>query len=312
MTHARDERRYSRSMRSVRRLSCLAGVAFAVPALALSGASLAHTPAVPTENRLNLWALDLTGVALLLLLALVYALGQARLKGRSRADHTAGGAFFWGGWAALLLALTPPIDTLSGVSFAVHMTQHEIMMLIAAPLLVMSRPLGTLLWGSPRFVATIISSRALREAGAWLTAPLVAWIAHAIVLWGWHVPAAFEASLRSTPVHWLQHASFFTAAVIYWWSVFAGPRAERRGIALLSVFTTAVHTTVLGTLLTFSTALWYPTYGRVERPWALSAIEDQQLGGLIMWVPGGMVFLVAGLALAALWLKESEVRAARG
>jgi cytochrome c oxidase assembly factor CtaG len=282
-----------------------------LPALAFSGASLAHTPGAPGDDRLSLWTLDLAGVALLLLLALVYALGQTRLRRRSHADRFAGATFFWAGWAALVLALTPPIDTLSGVSFAVHMTQHEIMMLVAAPLLVISRPLGTLLWGAP-VVATIVSSRPLRQAGAWFTAPLVAWITHAIVLWGWHVPAAFEASLRSTPVHWLQHASFFAAAAIYWWSVFAGPRAERRGIALLSVFTTAVHTTVLGTLLTFSTTLWYPTYGRVERPWALTAIEDQQLGGLIMWVPGGMVFLVVGLALAALWLKESEVRAARG
>jgi cytochrome c oxidase assembly factor CtaG len=285
---------------------------FAVPALALSGASLAHTPATPAEDHLDLWALDLAGVALLLSLAMVYALGQARLRSRSRADHTAGAAFFWGGWAALVLALTPPIDTLSGVSFAVHMTQHEIMMLVAAPLLVISRPLGTLLWGSPRFVASIMSTRALREAGAWFTAPLVAWITHAVVLWGWHVPALFEASLRSTLVHWLQHASFFAAAAIYWWSLFGSARAERRGIALLSVFTTAVHTTVLGTLLTFSTTVWYPTYARVDRPWVLTAIEDQQLGGLIMWVPGGMVFLVAGLALAALWLKESEVRALRG
>jgi cytochrome c oxidase assembly factor CtaG len=119
--------------------------------------------------------------------------------------------------------------------------------------------------------------------------------------------------LRSEPVHWLQHVSFFLAAVIFWWSVFAGGRSgERRGIALLSVFTTALHTTVLGVLLTFSTKIWYPTYGMATNRWELSPIEDQQLGGLIMWVPGGMVFLAAGLALAALWLKESGMRAARG
>jgi putative membrane protein len=78
------------------------------------------------------------------------------------------------------------------------------------------------------------------------------------------------------------------------------------------VFTTAVHTTVLGALLTFSATIWYPTYAASASPWGLSPIEDQQLGGLIMWVPGGMVFLAAGIALAALWLKDSEIRAARG
>lgn len=129
---------------------------------------------------------------------------------------------------------------------------------------------------------------------------------------GWHVPAAFEAGLKSEPLHWLQHVSFFTASVIFWWSIFAGGRSgEKRGVALLSVFTTAVHTTVLGVLLTFSTRLWYPTYAGAANPWALSAIEDQQLGGLVMWVPGGMVFLAAGIALTALWLKEAELRAAR-
>ena len=214
---------------------------------------------------------------------------------------------------ALAVALGPPLEALTPVSFAAHMTQHEIMMLAAAPLLVMARPLGTLLWGLPQAFTRVVKAPAVRSAAAWLSAPLVAWLTHAAVLWGWHVPAAFEAGLQSEPVHWLQHVSFFAAAVIFWWSVFAGGRSgERRGIALLSVFTTAVHTTVLGVLLTFSTKIWYPTYAAAASPWGLSAIEDQQLGGLIMWVPGGMVFLAAGLGLAALWLKESEMRATRG
>ena len=298
-------------MRVARRFSRFARSLLAAPALALANAALAHAP-VDSADGFHPWTIDFAGFVLLLVLAFVYAAGQMRLSRRARADHAPRSAMFWCGWASLALALTPPIDTLSAVSFAVHMTQHEMMMLVAAPLLVISRPLGTLLWGLPRILGAAITSHALRRAGAWLSAPLVAWLTHAIVLWAWHVPAAFEASLRSTPIHWVQHTSFFAAAAIYWWSVFGGPRTERRGVALLSVFTTAVHTTVLGTLLTFSKTLWYPTYGRVERPWALSAIEDQQLGGLIMWVPGGMVFLIAGIALAALWLKESEVHAARG
>lgn len=192
------------------------------------------------------------------------------------------------------------------------MTQHELIMLAAAPLLVLARPLGRLLWGLPQACAALVKARAGRSAAGWISAPLPAWLTHALVLWGWHVPAAFEAGLKSEPLHWLQHVSFFTASVIFWWSIFAGGRSgEKRGVALLSVFTTAVHTTVPGVLLTFSTRLWYPTYAGAANPWALSAIEDQQLGGLVMWVPGGMVFLAAGIALTALWLKEAELRAAR-
>ena len=212
----------------------------------------------------------------------------------------------------LVVSLAPPLDTLSATSFAAHMTQHEIMMLLAAPLLVMARPLGPLLWGLPTSFVTIVKLRGLRTVAGWISTPLAAWLLHTIVLWGWHVPSAFEAGLRSDPVHWLQHLSFFFAAVVFWWSILAGGKGGRRGVALVSVFTTALHTSVLGVLLTFSTRVWYPTYADAENPWQLSALEDQQLGGLIMWVPGGMVFLVAGLVLAALWLREAEMRSARG
>jgi cytochrome c oxidase assembly factor CtaG len=268
----------------------------------------AHTSAEASAT-----AFDPVGAALLAIIGGAYAVGQWRLARRSRGEQGTRAACFWSGWVALAVALGPPLDALTPVSFAAHMTQHEIMMLVAAPLLVVARPLGTLLWGLPEAFSQVVKASAVRRTAGWASAPVAAWLAHTVVLWGWHVPAAFEAGLRSDAVHWLQHSSFFLAAVIFWWSVFAGGRSgARRGIAILSVFATAVHTTALGALLTFSTTIWYATYATSATPWGLSAIEDQQLGGLIMWVPGGMVFLAAGLALAALWLKESEMHAARG
>ena len=292
-------------------------VAVLVGSTALAMASLepaaAHGIRSAVDGGLMLWTLDPFGAAVLALFAGVYARGQLRLARRSHGERGTRAACFWAGWIALALALGPPLEALTPVSFAAHMTQHEIMMLAAAPLLVIARPLGTLLWGLPQSFAVVVKAAAVRRAAAWLSGPLVAWLTHAAVLWGWHVPVAFEAGLRSEPVHWLQHLSFFLAAVIFWWSVFSGDRSgARRGIALVSVFTTAIHTTVLGALLTFSTSVWYATYAAAAPAWGLSAIEDQQLGGLIMWVPGGMVFLAAGLSLAALWLRASELRAARG
>jgi cytochrome c oxidase assembly factor CtaG len=187
------------------------------------------------------------------------------------------------------------------------------MMLVAAPLLVMSKPFGVVLWGLPAELAhalgRAVQVHTLRSLARGLSAPVVAWLVHAVVLWGWHVPIAFEAALARPSVHWIQHTSFFVAAALFWWSVCAGgPHGERRGVAIVSVFTTAVHTSALGALFTFSSRLWYPTYASAISPWGLTPLEDQQLGGLVMWVPGGAVFLIVGLALTGLWLEQSGKR----
>lgn len=257
-------------------------------------------------------AVDPLGVALIALLGLIYFRGQLRLRRRSSAGTQSlrGAIWFWSGWIALAAALSPPLESITGVSFAAHMAQHEILMLLAAPLLVLSRPQGVLIWGLPdslhRRAVGLTTSRRLRGVTSLLCAPLAAWILHAVVLWGWHLPAAFQATLVSEPMHWLQHSSFFLAALIFWYSVLTpGARSERAGAAFLSVFTTAMHTGVLGALLTFSQVLWYPAYGGYA---GLSALEDQQLGGLIMWVPGGAMFLIAAIAMGARWMTALEER----
>ena len=255
-------------------------------------------------------------LVLLAVLALAYARGSWLLsRGKPRRERFRRGVYFWTGWASLVIALVPPIETWTAHSFAAHMIQHELMMLIGAPLLVIARPFGVVLWGLPETVARALrgaaQTRTVRSLARQLCSPLVAWLVHAVVLWGWHVPIAFEAALASPFVHWMQHTSFFVAAVLFWWSVFAaGPFAQRRGTAIVSVFTTAVHTGVLGALMTFSTRVWYPTYAPGFDEWGLTALEDQQLGGLVMWVPGGTVFLIVGLALTAIWLKEAQRRVA--
>jgi cytochrome c oxidase assembly factor CtaG len=255
---------------------------------------------------------DVLGTFLLVLLGLVFAAGQWRVARRTRTSRRGRALCFWTGWFVLALSLGAPFDEWSNRSFAAHMTQHELMMIVAAPLLVAARPLGTLLWGLPKPLGAVLISTSLRHVGTWLSAPPVAWTVHTVVLWAWHLPAAFEAGLRNAPVHWLQHASFFAAAVIYWWSVFSSSaNGVQKGLALVSVFTTAIHTGLLGMLLTFSSHVWYATYTHAHNPWALSPIEDQQLGGLIMWVPGGVVFIVAAMVVGAAWLKQMDMPTAR-
>ena len=216
---------------------------------------------------------------------------------------------FWCGWVALAAAFGPPLHALTEVSFAAHMTQHEILMLVAAPLLVLARPQGILMWGMPGVLANaaaaVTRSRRARHVFAMLVTPIGAWLLHLAALWGWHVPAAFDAAARHEGIHWIQHLSFFLSALVFWYSVLAPGRGTHHGApAVVSLFATAAHTSVLGVLLTFSSSVWYRSYAAGAS--GLSALEDQQLGGLIMWIPGGMVFVAAALAIVGSWLTSPQ------
>lgn len=259
------------------------------------------------SEQLWLWALWL--VPGLLVLAGIVRLWRHAGVGAGVARWRA--VCFLGGWLGIGLSVLSPLDALGEELFWAHMVQHEVMMLIAAPLLVWSRPLGPLVWGLPpgwRPGAAVLARRSgLQWAMRVCTRPATAWWIHAVALWGWHAPAAFEAALASAPVHDLQHTSFFLGALVFWWALFESHAGRRqRGAAVFYLFTTLLHTSALGALLTFSTRLWYPSYASSAPDWGLSALQDQQLGGLIMWVPGGMVFLGAALWLFARWLQGAD------
>ena len=223
---------------------------------------------------------------------------------------------FSGGWLALFIALISPLHAWGRVLFSAHMTQHEVLMLIAAPLLVLGRPLSAFMWAVPitwaRQLGVIARTSWLAAIWQTITIPLFAWLIHAIALWIWHVPVLFDAVLNNEFVHTLQHISFLFSALLFWWALIHGGRGWMGyGAALLYVFTTSVHSGLLGAFLTFSNTVWYPGYDGLTRSWGLTPLEDQQLGGLIMWIPAGLVYVIAGLALLAGWLRESEKRAAR-
>jgi cytochrome c oxidase assembly factor CtaG/cytochrome c551/c552 len=262
------------------------------------------------------WAFDEPVVIVsLLLTAWLYWRGVRRLWRGSRPGAGIRKwevACFWGGWIALVIALVSPLHPWGRVLFSAHMTQHEVLMLVAAPLLVLGKPLVATLKALPPSWA-----RRLAAAGnnpRWLhfwsvvTNSFVAWLVHAAVLWLWHLPALFQATLDSEFVHALQHTSFLGSALLFWWAILQGRQhALNYGLAVLYMFTTAIHSGLLGALLTFARGVWYPAYNETQS-WGLSPLEDQQLGGLIMWVPACLVYIFAGLALFAAWLRESEAR----
>jgi putative membrane protein len=268
-----------------------------------------------TTELLRAWTFEPGVVIPIAASAVLYLLGTVRLRRVSpKSVRKSNIVYFALGWAALVLALISPVHAWGSVLFSAHMTQHELLMLIAAPLLVLSRPIVPFLWSLPRPWAVALARcsklRAWEKTWRTISNPVVAWLIHAVVLWAWHAPALFEATLENESIHALQHASFLFSALLFWWAVIHGPqRALGFGLAVLYMFTTALHSGLLGALLTFANSVWYPGYAERTMVWGLTPLEDQQIGGLIMWIPAGLVYIAAGLALFAGWLRESETRA---
>jgi putative membrane protein len=290
-------------------------VALLAIALAAAPAALAHDVAPVPTRVLWQWSLEPWVLALMAVSAGLYVLGLRRLwqnAGRGRGISATQAACFAVGWLALLVALVSPLDALGSRLFSAHMLQHELLMLVAAPLLVLGRPLAAWTWAfSPSQRQTIGRWTRLRwwsAAWALLTDPLAAWALHALALWLWHIPALFEAALHSNALHVLQHASFLITALLFWWAVLgADARSRTSGFALAYLFTTMLHTGALGALLTLAPTPWYPTYAAATGALGLNPLQDQQLGGLLMWIPGGLAYLVAGLAVVARLLARPAI-----
>jgi putative membrane protein len=252
------------------------------------------------------WSFDPGIVIPLLLTAALYLRGATTAHGVSRKQKLC----FWAGWLLLCVALLSPLHPLGEALFSAHMAQHELLMVAAAPLLVIARPLVALLWGLPflwrRSLGQLSKWETVQATWRFFTHPLTAWCVHAAALWLWHIPRFFQATLDNDWIHSAQHVSFLGSALLFWWALFYAHGRVRYGAGVLYLFTTAVHTSILGALLTFSSTVWYPDYAATTAAWGLTPLEDQQVGGLLMWIPAGLSYVIAGLALLALWLRESD------
>jgi putative membrane protein len=260
----------------------------------------------------------ITGLALLISLSL-YMTGTVRLwrsAGRGHGISLGAAAAFSAGWLSLVISLIGPFHELSESLFSAHMTQHEMLMLISAPLIVLGRPQIAAVWALPRArrsaVATVTNADLFVVAWRFISGSFVAFLIHAAALWIWHVPLLFDATLESDWVHALQHASFFGTALLFWWAIINSSIDWKSSfVGVLFLFLTSLHSGILGAFLTFTHQIWYPVYLTSTSAYGLTPLEDQQLGGLIMWVPAGLVYIGAGLAMFARLLSESEKRAIR-
>jgi putative membrane protein len=239
-------------------------------------------------------------------------LQRARLHGLQGGDAARAVAFFTA-VVLLAVALVWPLDTWAGLSFAAHMGQHMVLVVLAPPLLLLGRPTPLVLRGLPRTLQGWLlrprrwpGARALRGiAGS--VGPTAA--VHGLLLWAWHVPAAFELALRHEWVHWLEHVSLLASALLFWRALLRA-RGAARLWGLVQVLVLVVHTGMLGALLALAPQPLYRRY--VQLQGADAALFDQQLAGLIMWVPMGTVYLLAAALLAARVLAPPAVDAVRG
>lgn len=262
------------------------------------------------------WTLALPITLPLTMVALLYAAGAFRLwrrSARSRPLRMRQALLFATGWAILAAALVSPLHASGERVFTAHMIEHELLMAVVAPLLVASRPAAAMMWALPIKLRLAFGAagqaKMLRTVWAAISRPVAATFLHGVAIWAWHVPALFEAALARGVLHYAQHACFFGTGLLFWWVLL--PRSGREqayGSAVMHLFFTSLHTGLLGVLLLVSPRLWYPVNAAGAKLWNLSPLEDQQLAGLVMWVPAGLIYGGAALLLAGLWIRSSGQR----
>ncbi|MFL5281720.1 MAG: cytochrome c oxidase assembly protein [Rhodopila sp.] len=273
-----------------------------------AGSAAAHGGSVPVQPS-GLWrAWSFDPVVLIPLLVTHWAYGRGVLRlwrraGRWRGIGRLQVLSFLLGELVLVIALVSPLDQLGGTLLSAHMAQHGLLMAVAPPLLLVGQPGAAFAWAFPaRGRKGFLGARpwrAVANATNALSRPGPGAGLHGLALWLWHSPGAFDAALQSEWVHTLEHASFFGTALLFWRALVAGYSGHRTAKTIGSAFLTLIHSGLLGALITLSTRPLYKWYSGRAELWGLSALEDQQLAGLLMWVPMGSVYFGVCLLLAS-------------
>jgi putative membrane protein len=252
------------------------------------------------------WDLDHVVVWLLPVIAIIYARGFACVRRVMPARFPAWRlASFAGGLVVVFVAIASPLHALGEVLLTLHMTQHMLLTMVAPPLLWLGQPLIPLLRGLPpraakQALAPLLASAACRRIGRAIVHPSVCWTALATAIVVWHLPRCYELVLRSEAWHDVQHACFFTAALLFWWPVVqVWPSAPvwPRWAMIPYLVTADLINTAQSAVLSFSSHLLYPSYAHTSALLGLAPMDDQALAGVIMWVPGSIAFLVPAIAL---------------
>jgi putative membrane protein len=304
------------TMHRLARLLPLAVGAFALgrPWSVLAHGEAARQPELP--GVLLDWSLDPLALMGILLAAGLYLLAVQRVAAAHPSNphprHRT--LLFLGGLLAIAMALLSPIEAYEGQLFSVHMVQHLLLELAAAPLLLAGAPITLALRvASPawrRRLLSVLRSRVLHA----VSFPVIAWMLFAAVNWGWHFSTLYDQALENDLLHYLQHASFLGAALLFWWpAIGADPSPWRlpHPVRLLYLFLAMPQNSFLGVALMSASTVLYPHYLTNARDWGPTPLEDQQLGGVIMWVVGDLGFLAGMVVVVVLWMRHEERRTVR-
>jgi putative membrane protein len=267
----------------------------------------AHVPGIVTpEGVWRAWSLEPLVLITLAVTSLVYARGVRRLRS-SAACGTRGGprasaSWFAAGQAVLVVALISPLDAVGGTLLSAHMAQHAILAGLSPPLLLLGAPGVAFAWGLrgvPGFRRLAPVWRCFGGVARALSTPMRAAAVHGLAMWLWHAPTLFGAAVEHEWVHALQHLSFFITAMLFWRALLDAHSVAHAAAAASAAFVTFMHTGLLGALITMAPEPLYVVYVGRSESWAIAALADQHLAGLLMWVPLGLPYLVAGLVLTA-------------
>ena len=275
-----------------------------------------------TKAILSSWDWRISVIIVLALAGTFYTRGWWQLRRRQRHGRLATGwrlVSYLAGLLIIGLALMSPIDVLAQQLFLMHMTQHLLLIMIAPPLLLITNPMPFMLWGLPaswrlkvgRAIGRLLHrNNPLRRNLRVATSPGIIWLAWVIMVFGWHDPNLYNAALQYEWVHDIEHLTFFSAGMLFWWhTTGAGPRIHKQASLLgrIAFVIGAIPPNMLtGVVLAFATEPIYTYYLAVPRLWGLSVMADQQIGGVIMWVPGSMMYIIAALILLSRLLDNED------
>ena len=301
-------------MRFLRAAAAATLLAGSLPALALAHGDESPAPEFP--GVLLAWRPDPVLVLGTLLAAGLYlwAIRRVRQQHPIHPPSRWRTAAFFAGLAAILVALISPIEAYEDALFSVHMVQHMLLELVAAPLLLLGAPVTLALRAaSPsvrRGLLGVLHSRVV----AVISFPLVAWVVFAAVNWGWHFSTLYNDALENDLLHYLQHATFLGAGLLFWWPVVGLDPSRWRlpyPVRLFYLFVAMPQNSFLGVAIMGASQVLYPHYLTNLRSWGPSVIADQSAGGILMWVMGDMVFLIAMGIVVAAWVRYEDRKTAR-
>ena len=266
----------------------------------------AHTKSAVIENIWLAWNFDYS-LIFIAIITYFYFIGQKKYRKNYSANNC---FFFLCGILFLILGLCSPIDYLAENYFLFHMIQHLLIIMLAAPSILLGAPSIPVITGInkkfPVFTKKLLRWKLYRKTLKFLTKPLVAILLYLISFWLWHLPFFYNAALASELIHYFQHFNYFVFALLLWWSII-DPRPQKSKffflLRILWVFLLTIANSALSAMIVFAPHAYY-NYRKLEKTLVLSALDDQKIGGLIMWVGGNMMLIIIAILVFGVYYNK--------